>query len=944
MWNLQKRTGKIWIPALLTGLAAIQSFGIDTGRAIHLRQLQDSLAFMSDSAVQVGGTVVSDMSDDATFVLDTLDTNIAIQSGVDKDTVILSARDTIIPPDSLRITDPFKFKYYVEIKDSLTRRHTKDSLLSAGDTLEAAKLDSLYISDSILVAKEKFALWYASLSKKERKRYDYEQKLPMLLQKSDSIMRRKDSIKARRDSIISATPRILETYAIPDSLQYKRIVTWTRDRKFNRMDFKELDTTYNYHFNDLPIYKNDVNAVHLGTSGSASMPYNYFKREEEENVIFYTPYKAYTFSPENDPMYNTKTPYTELAYWGTLFTSREKEEMNLKFLTTQNILPEWNVAFEFDKFGAKGLLKNEKTDNRNLTFTTNYTGKKYLLNAGYIYNKVDRTENGGIIDNFWIRDTTVDAREINVRLAEASNVTKKHTVFVDQSYRIPFNFLVNRDQRKKERALRDSLARVEKVLNAKRDSLLALGDSLAAAALFKAHEEEEDMPDEMGDETGEGMETAQTDTIVKDVTTAFIGHNSEYSVFTKLYNDKISASDTAGRGFYHNNFFINPTTTADSLRVMRLENKIYLSLQPWAEDWLVSKIDVGIGNKLLNYFTFNPNGYVVKSKNAVFNSTYLYAGARGKFKKYLSWDATGKYTFLGKEVNDFNIDANLSFSTYPFRRDKSSPITLTAHFETSLKEPDYYEQHIYTNHFKWDNEFEKISTTKVEASLEIPRWKLRAGFGYALLSNNLYYDNAGIIRQNNTPMSVITASLRKDFRVWKFHFDHDLLFQISSNDKEMPLPLFAANLRYYIQFDVVKNVMQMQIGANGRYNTKWYAPAWNPALGVFFNQEEEQYGNCANLDVFINIQWKRACIFIKAVNLNMGWPNKSADYFSAHHYINPQRTIKVGIFWPFYVQPVKNSSVSGKSGGSSSGSSGSSGASGYSGGSRQGGSRQAAIR
>lgn len=879
-----------------------------------MKQHRDSLEVYSDSVVLTDSIMETDSVQ--TAFTDSLTRADSI-STTTSDSI---KKEPIIPPDSLRETDPLKFKYYIAIKDSLTRVHTRDSLLEIGDSIELAILDSLYISDSIMVAKENFEKWYASLSKKERKAYDYKQRLPILLHRSDSILRRKDSIKARKDSIVAATPRILETYAIPDSLKYKRIVTWTRDRKFSGSNFSVIDTTYNNHFHELPIYRNDVNAVHLGPSGSAAETYNFFKREEEENVMFYTPYRIWTYTPENVPMYNTKTPYTELAYWGTLFSSKEVEEMNLKFLTTQNILPEWNVTVEFDKFGAKGMLKNEATDNRTFTFNTNYTGKKYLLNAGYIYNKVKRSENGGMIDNFWIRDTTVDAREINVHLSEAENVTKKHTVFVDQSYRIPFDFIMKIGQRKKEKALQDSLAMAEAMaaalrdsLTARRDSLLAAGDSLAAAAVQImpeiSAEENEDIEEETPEEPA--------DTIVKDVTTAFVGHNSEYSVFSKLYTDKISASDAVGRGFYGDKFYINPNASADSMRVMRLENKVYLSLQPWSEDWLISKIDVGIGNKLLNYSTFDGSGYVVKSKNAVFNSTYLYAGARGKFKKYISWDATGKYTFLGKEVNDFNIDANISFSAYPFRRDRKSPITLNAHFETSLREPDYYEQHMFTNHFRWENDFGKISTTKVGASLEIPRWDLHAGFNYALLGNNLYYDSSGIIRQNNTPMSVITASLQKNFRLWKFHFDHNLLFQISSDSKVLPLPLFAANLRYYFQFDVVKNVMQMQIGADGRYNTEWYAPAWNPAVGVFFNQQEELYGNCPYLDVFVNIQWKRACIFIKVININMGWPNKSADFFSAHHYINPQRTIKFGIFWPFYIQPATNASVSGKSGKSS---------------------------
>ena len=106
-------------------------------------------------------------------------------------------------------------------------------------------------------------------------------------------------------------------------------------------------------------------------------------------------------------------------------------------------------------------------------------------------------------------------------------------------------------------------------------------------------------------------------------------------------------------------------------------------------------------------------------------------------------------------------------------------------------------------------------------------------------------------------------------------------------------------------------------------HTKWYAPAYNPVLGVFHRQDEEQYGNCPYIDVFLNIQWKRACIFIKVENIGMGWPNDRADYFSAHHYINTQRAIKMGIFWPFYIQPGRNAKVGG--GGTAGGNAGTAG-------------------
>ena len=859
---------KIWVPLLLVSLAAIQSFGIDAGRAMGFRRISDSL-------------YVNRLTDSTTA---------------------LTARDTIVAPDSLKHTDPFFYRYYVAIKDSTTRAQVRDSLIQAQDTLELMKLDSLYIKDSTETATAKFNAWYASLTKKERKKYDYEQALPAKIAELNRKMEVKDSIRAAKDSIIAATPRILETFAIPDSMQYKRIIKWNEDRYFHDVNLQKIDTTYNYNFTEYPYYKEDINTTWLGVSGSPEQSFNYFKRKQTDNAIFYTTLQRYSYSPETLPNYNTKTPHTELAYWGTLFANKEKEESNIQVLTTQNILPELNLTLEFRRYGGNGLLKREDTNNRNVVIASNYMGKRYLMHTGYIYNKVTRSENGGVVDNFWIRDTTVDAREIDVYLKDASSTTRKNTLFLDQSYRIPFTFLENLKDRKER-----------KMQAAVRDSIMASGDSTAIAALL-AKEKEEMAADET---------EADTVSMNKDITTAIIGHSSEYSVFRRIYQDNIGQSDELGRKFYNDRFYLNPTRSIDSLRVMKFENRFFIRLQPWKSDAIVSKLDVGIGDKLANYFTFKTADYIQGSSNEILNSAYLYAGAKGQYKKYFTWAARGEYTFLGYEVNDFGIHADLSFSAYPFRRDKASPLTLKAHFETTLKEPDYYDQHLCTNHYMWNNDFGKISSTRIGAALEIPRWDLKATFDYALLGNNIYYDTLGIARQNSEPMSVMSASLQKNFKVWKLHLDHQALFQLSSKKDVIPLPMLALNFRYYLQFDVVKKVMQMQVGANAAFTTKWYAPAFNPVLGVFHNQNIEEYGNCPYIDAFVNIQWKRACIFVKLVNINMGWPNKSADYFSAAGYIAPQRAIKFGISWPFYIQPGRNNSSTGGSGASGRGGAGS---------------------
>ena len=885
---------KIWVPALLVMLAAVQSFGIDMQRSAGFYRLADSLNLISLDDSTVAEKPVIDSLQKDSLRLDTLLTDSLAVDTLAIDSLILTARDTIKVPDSLKEKDPFFYKYYIAVKDSLTRVQVRDSLMAAGDTLELMKLDSLYIKDSTETAQAAYDAWYASLSRKERKKEDARKMLPVLIAKANAKIARKDSIKAYKDSVIGATPRILETFAIPDSMHYKRIIMWEQDRYFGDAKLQDIDTTYNSHFTEYPFMNKDVNATWLGVSGSPVQYYNYFKRNEEENAVFYSAYTPYTYSTETLPQYNTKTPHTELSYWGTLFSTKEKEESNIKILTTQNITPALNLTLEYHRFGGRGMLRREDTDNRTAVISTNYLGKKYLMHAGFIYNRINKSDNGGLTDSYQIRDTLVDAREIDVYLKEAGTNIKRNTVFLDQKYRIPFDF-INKLKEKKE----------QKKLAMVRDSIMATGDSLAIAAFheqFKA--------DSIARATADSLALA-ADTlgtgVHEDITTAFIGHSSEYSVFRKSYHDVIN--DNLGRDFYHNRFYLNPVMSSDSLRVMRFDNRVFLSLQPWSSDAIVSKIDVGLGDKLASYYSFKPVDYLEGSSNVFQNSVYLYAGANGQYDKYLEWDAFGKYNFAGFGMNDFEIDGNLTFSAYPFRRAKNSPLTLKAHFETSLKEPDYYQQHIFTNHYKWDNDFSKISTTKVEGSLSIPRWKLDASVGYALLSNNIYYDTLGIVRQNTKPMSVLTASLRKDFSVWKFHFDNQALLQFSSDPDVMPLPLLALNLRYYFQLDVVKNVMQMQIGLNGTFTTKWYAPAYNPVLGVFHNQNAEKYGNSPVVDAFVNVQWKRACIFVKVMNVNMGWPFEQADYFTAAGYIGTQRVLKFGINWPFYVQPGRNNST-----------------------------------
>ena len=881
---------EIIVPAVIAGLTVVGTVGVESSRAVRtgvrvrpLREVrldtlrrdtvpQDTIRKAADAQKD---TVQWNLSDD--------DFDFFGETVQETDTVpLIFARDTMKVPDSLRTIDPFLYRWYVATKDSLTHRIVVDSLRAAGDSLDWPRIDSLYRADSAFVAAEEFRAWYNGLSKLDRKKYDAEQKMARALHRQDSIQQIKDSLKHIRDSIVENTPRILETAFLPDSLYYKRLVAWKHDRWFNRVEPFEWDTTFNYHFHDYPYLKEDIGGTFLGMTGSAVQTYNFFKREDPRSTVsYYAPYESWTYTASSIPMFNTKTPYTELAYYGNLLNSETTSNDDIRIFTTQNILPSLNVAFEYKTYGGAGILKNQKARNKTGYAAANWIGKKYLAHGGIIWNSVNRVENGGVYNISDVRDTVLqDIREVDVFLGSATNQYMKRTVFFDQSLRLPLSFI---------------------------EDLRHRGDTAYV----------------------------RKDTLNKDLTSVFLGTSSEWSVYNKMYTDAVGSSDAAGRAFYNDKFYINPAQSADSLHTMRLDNRVFLRFQPWHENAVVSKVEGGVGDRYQSHYDIRPGSYLYKPAAEKWNSLYTYAGAEGRLSRYFEWDALGQLHFAGHDAGDFFLRGQAKLSVFPFRRDSLSPISLTARFETDLKEPDYYEQHLYANHFMWDNDFSKTSTTRLQASLDFPKWKIYASAGYALLANNIYYDSLGVIRQNPEAMSVVTAALRKDFHLGILRLENSALFQLSSNEEVLPLPKLALNLRWYLQFPVVsEDVLRLQIGVDARYNTKWYAPGFNPVSGTFYNQREQLYGETPYFDAFLNLQWKQACIFLKLENAGEGWPTKKHDYFSAHRYIHPPRIFKFGITWPFYPSLGTNRKMSDRASSGLGGSGGGGGRGGLTGGSR----------
>ncbi|MEI6822553.1 MAG: putative porin [Bacteroidota bacterium] len=67
---------------------------------------------------------------------------------------------------------------------------------------------------------------------------------------------------------------------------------------------------------------------------------------------------------------------------------------------------------------------------------------------------------------------------------------------------------------------------------------------------------------------------------------------------------------------------------------------------------------------------------------------------------------------------------------------------------------------------------------------------------------------------------------------------------------------------------------------------------------MFYTQDQIKTGNYLYCDLFINLQIKRANVFLKYQHLNKGFTNY--NYYVMPHYPAQDAALKIGIQWRFW--------------------------------------------
>ncbi len=636
----------------------------------------------------------------------------------------------------------------------------------------------------------------------------------------------------------------LESYYFNDSIRALKNFMWNIDMNFNRVNIMPIDTTLTSWRLDYPHLKEEVGDASVGALGQATLPMNYFRRSTNNNFSFASPYDAYTYRSNNTPFYNVKTPFTLFTYLES--GQKLNKEANFGIIHAQNISPSTGFNVDYKSRGTRGLYDWSDTNNKNLSVAISHTGKRYSVHAGYIHNTIDREENGGVVGTWAIVDTVyqlASGTPTKLATSQATNKYRNNSFYVTQAYAIP---------------------------------LQAVTDS---------------------------------DFTVADLSAFYVGHSFEYNSWRRIYSD-INQTYTDERAYrdpatgefvseersYYKDWFINPLETRDSTIERMVSNRIYIQAQPWGRDAIVGTVDGGIGVDLHTYSQFAMNDYLTGEQGKVNKTSYfVYGSAVGKFRQYLNWGAQAKFYPTGYRGGDLSVGGNLALTGYL----RGHPLTLSGAFSLDKRSASYWQENLFSNHYVWFSPLNQELETRLEVKLSIPSIALEAGAWQSVVTDKIYYDTNSHIAQSSDNVSITSFYLQKNFRLGGFNLEHRVLLQNSTNHRVVPVPAFSAFLSYYYEFWTVRDVLRMQIGLDGRYNTAYYAPGYNPALSTFYNQQDEEYGGYPYVDAFVAGKWKRMRILLKYQHANLGLFG-NGEYFTVAGYpLNPGM-FRIGISWGFY--------------------------------------------
>lgn len=357
-------------------------------------------------------------------------------------------------------------------------------------------------------------------------------------------------------------------------------------------------------------------------------------------------------------------------------------------------------------------------------------------------------------------------------------------------------------------------------------------------------------------------------------------------IYTLRYTTSGSSYlDNAPPKAYYPSYFYDTVPIFDSIKLIHFENCFVYS----------NEVPDTLGKSFPLQYSFGirfQSDRLMRSAslNNVFKQTVPFGMLKGIIKQKTFFKASAFLVLSGYNGGDYSMDG--SFYQFFGKRNHKAYLNVSK----GAMHPDYYFTNYYTDYFNWNNEFGIQDYIKGEFGVILSGFDLSATF--TRLTNYVYLNKDIKPQQYSGGLNVLAGHISKEFRLGHWISDMYAAAQQITPDSVLQLPVFIGKVTVCYDRKLFANALYAQIGISGTYHSQWYQDAYMPALRAFYRQNSEITGNYPYLDAFINLNIKRARIFIKYEHFNaklMGY-----NYMIIPNYPQPDAAFKFGLSWLFF--------------------------------------------
>lgn len=647
------------------------------------------------------------------------------------------------------------------------------------------------------------------------------------------------------------TTAVIDANTIPIGL-----FSWKIDERLGNIFETPVDTIQHAFQNTNDTGGPTGHYTYLGNLGAPRISHVFFERKETSQFFFTDPYDFTVRRPEDIVYTNTKSPFTNLTYYKQGDGRYGEERFKAYFAV--NVNKRLGFGFDIDYTYGRGKYTSQSTALFNGNLFAYYRGDNYDMHFSFINENLKVAENGGIADDRYITHPlemaegrkTYATYDIPINLNDIWNKNTGYHAFLTHRYNLGF--------------YRDV--------------------------------------------------TQENDTVTRTVfvpVTSFI-HIVKMDMNRRKY---ISYDKEQNQTYFQNNYLGNDST--DVTKHFSIKNTVGISLREGFNKWAKAGLTAFMSFEHRRFtLTDTLDGTAGRRIPTDYKENILSVGGQliKEQGKTIHYNVLGEVALIGEDAGQFSVEGqgDLNFRLF------GDTVRLEANAYIKNLNPTFYFRHFHSKHYWWDNEdLSKIMRTRIEGKLNIDRWRTQLKVGVENIKNYTYLDNTSIkvtdkqnevsfknniaVRQHSGNIQVFNAALRQDFKLGILHLDNEVVYQKSSNQQVLPLPDLVLYHNLYIQFGLAKRVLNIELGADVRYFTQYYAPDYAPAIGQFYLQNPEtrfKLGGYPLVNAYLNLHLKRTRIFVQMYNLIQGTGEKS--YFLAPHYpLNP-RILKVGLSWNFF--------------------------------------------